>query len=178
MSVLAALVGALILLTGFNLVLLFAVLRRLREVEGRQTPAPVDIKPAVGTRVGPWSVTLANGATLADADLGADLGADAVVLFLSPGCGPCARLVQQVADEPGVLGRGPALAVVVGDTPGAHTYADVLPPNLPVAYAEQDDPVVAAFGGVDAFPTVVVVRAGVVRTSSHDLAATDAPVPV
>jgi hypothetical protein len=172
MSVLAAVVGALTLLTGFNLVLLFAVLRRLREIEGRGAPAPVS--PAVGTRVGPWSATLTDGAVTT----GADLGPDVVVLFLSPGCGPCGRLVGQVADDPAVLGTGPALAVVVDDLPGARTYADVLPDSLPVAYVEQHDPVVAAFGTLDGYPTVVVVRGGVVRASGHDLRAVDVPAPV
>jgi hypothetical protein len=174
MSVLAALVGALTLLTGFNVALLFAVLRRLREIENRGAPAPAQVTPAAGTRVGPWSAALTNGAAVTDVDL----GPDAVVLFLSPGCGPCARLVGQVADDPAVLGGGPALAVVVGDVPGAHTYADVLPHHLPLAYAGEHDPIVTAFGGVDAFPTVVVVRGGVVRASSHDLHAVDAPAPV
>jgi hypothetical protein len=174
MSVLAALVGALTLLTGFNLVLLFAVVRRLREIETRGAPAAAETKPATGTRIGPWTATLTDGTTMTDADL----GPDAVVLFLTSGCGPCARLVGQVADDPAVLGGVPALAVVVGDVPGARTYADVLPENLPLAYAEQDDPIVTTFAGVDAFPTVVVVRGGVVRASSHDLHAVDAPAPV
>jgi hypothetical protein len=172
MSVLAAVVGALTLLTGFNLFLLFAVLRRLRDIEGHKAPKPVP--PAVGTRVGPWSATLADGTVTTDVDL----GPDAVVLFLSPGCGPCSRLVGRVTDDPAVLGTGPALAVVVDDLPGARTYADVLPDDLPVAYAGQDDPVVAAFGGPDAFPTVLVVRGGVVRASGHDLQVIDAPAAV
>jgi hypothetical protein len=172
MSVLAAVVGALTLLTGFNLVLLFAVLRRLREIESRHAPA--EVTPAAGTRVGPWAVTLDDGTAMADVDL----GPDAMVLFLSPGCGPCGRLVGQLADDPAVLGGGPALAVVVGDLPGARTYADMLPSPLPVAYAEEDDPIVVAFGGVDAFPTVVVVHGGVVRASGHDLHAVDTPAPV
>jgi hypothetical protein len=164
MSVLAALVGALTLLTGFNLLLLFAVLRRLREIEDRGAPAPAEVAPAAGIRVRPWSVTLTDGAAMSDVDL----GPDAVVLFLTPGCGPCGRLVRQVADDPAALG-GAALAVVVGDAPGDRTYADVLPQNLPLAYADEGAPIVAAFGGVDAFPTVVVVRDGIVRASGHDL---------
>jgi hypothetical protein len=173
MSVLAALVGALILLTGFNLVLLFAVLRRLREIEARGVPAPAGITPAAGTRIGSWSVTPADGTVLTDVDL----GPDATVLFLTPGCTPCGQLVDRLADDPGALG-GPALAVVVGDEPGDRTYADVLPPSLPLAYAGEHDQIVTAFGGVDAFPTVVVVRGGVVRSSSHELpAVTTAPAP-
>lgn len=170
MSVLAALVGALALLTGFNLVLLFAVLRRLGGIENRGAPAPAEIKPAAGTRVGPWSAELITGDAMTDATL----GPDAVVLFFTPGCAPCAGLVRRIADEPGVLGGGPALAVVVGDLPGARTYADALAPNLPLAYVEEHDPVVTAFGGVDAFPTVVLVRGGVVLSSGHDLHAVDA----
>ncbi len=164
MAVLTALVIALGVLTGANLLLLFAVLRRLREIERPGSPAVV--VPAPGTVVGDWRVKLTDGESLS----AAELGPDATVLFLSPGCRPCAELVDQVAARPDRLSAA-AVVLVAGDAddPAARAYRARLPEHVRVAYVEDTGGVVEAFGGVAAFPTVVAVRNGRVVTSGYAL---------
>lgn len=164
---LTALVLALGVLTGANLLLLFAVLRRLREVEQRTSrSAPASTVPAPGTRVGDWHVVLADGTSLSAAEVGPDVTA----LFLSPGCRPCTELVAELADHPDRVPAG-AVAFVAGDAddPAARQYRTRLPGHIRVAYVENAGGVVEAFGGIAAFPAVITVRDGHVVASGHAL---------
>jgi thiol-disulfide isomerase/thioredoxin len=98
------------LVTLFNLLLLFGVIRRLRLQE---TPArrPEPLAPA-GTLVGDFAAVITAGDTVRRGDL----PGDAVVGFFSPGCEPCEALMPEFIAYAEGLPTGPdsVLAVVVG----------------------------------------------------------------
>lgn len=151
--------------TAANLVLLFAVIRRLRTLKAG---GPVmSALPSPGTRIAAFHVTDSDGRRTDDADL---TGGPHLVAFVMTNCDPChaalsalrtdtrfdpARTFIFIAGEPGHAATQQVLSL-------AHGLGRT-------ATVEHDGPVAAAFGGVDAFPTLVTVRDGRVVSSGRSL---------
>ena len=150
-----AAVAALSVVTVFNTLLCFAVIRRLRAAAPVAAAPPNLDGPAVGAVVGGFATVTTDGLPLTSADT-----ADAVVLFLSPGCGPCRDVAAALT---GPL-DAPVVVFVLGDgaDPDAVRFADRLEPYARVAFVEDGDPVTAAFGGIGGYPTLLRVRDSIV----------------
>jgi hypothetical protein len=138
-------------LTLLNLLLLFGVIRRLRE-----QPAPPGLPGPTAVPVG----TLIDAFTTADTDdrplRRDDLPEGAVVGFFSPGCAPCEALVPKfVARAEGLPGgREQVVAVVVGPTDEAAGYVARLAPVARVVVEEPSNGVLARAFHVPGYPTV------------------------
>jgi hypothetical protein len=173
MSWLAAVVAALCVLTVFNTLLCFAVIRRLRGA-GPVAPAamPADLDgPAAGTVLGGFETVSTDGEPLT----AADVAASALVLFLSPGCGPCRDVAASLAGRPDLADQV-VVAFVLGEGDEARAFAARLPAYVRAAYVEHGGPVPAAFGGIGGYPTLLRVRDGVVVANEPSLDGL-APVP-
>jgi len=172
-SVLIAVVVIVGVVAAADLLLSFAVVRRLATLQARVSelgPGPVT-SPAIGHRVGDFTADLLDGGTLTSADLA---GIEASVLFVSPSCEPCRALLAEIEKLPSWPERLP-LFVMINDT-GDEDYARSLVAKLPgaarVARVRPDDEVSAAFG-VIGYPTVIAVDSGIVRASGIRLSALD-----
>jgi hypothetical protein len=162
----AAVVAALSVVTVFNTLLCFAVIRRLRDGPPAARPDGPDLDgPAVGTVVGGFATVETGGRPLTAADV-----ADAVVLFLSPACGPCRDVAAALAGRP-ERPDGPVVAFVLGDgtDPEAAGFAGGLEPYARVAFVEHGDAVTAAFGGIGGYPTLLRIRNSVVAGNGATL---------
>jgi thiol-disulfide isomerase/thioredoxin len=140
-------------LTLLNLLLLFGVIRRLRE----QSVPPLGGQPAddglpVGTRVEAFETTDIDGhAVRLD-----ELPAGAIVGFFSPGCGPCETLLPKFVAHSEALpgGRGSALAVVVGAPDDAADYVVRLSRVARVVVEDSPGAAVGHAFRVSGYPTV------------------------
>ncbi|MEV8100272.1 hypothetical protein [Kitasatospora sp. NPDC085879] len=163
---LIALTVLLAIATATNLLLTFALVRRMRAIEatGLRTPR----RPPAGTPVADFTVRSVGGRTIGRGDL---LGGDRLVGFLQVGCGPCAELIADVTRlvATPVL---PAYFFVSGDPsdPRTREMAAQLAAIGEAALVGDGLEVATAFGGVEAFPTLLVLRDAVVTASGHDLA--------
>jgi thiol-disulfide isomerase/thioredoxin len=159
-------------LTILNLLVSFAIIRRLRGVESRggdhahQGDALTDDLPAVGTRVGAFSVPTVDGDQLDDQTLA---GEPVLAAFLSPTCSPCKDLVAALAARPDPdLAR--TILFVDGDE-DAKEFAESLRVHGRVALVDSQGPVGVAFGGVEMFPIVLTVERGVITAADIRLPA-------
>jgi hypothetical protein len=154
MSFLVAVVAVLAVLTVLNLLLSSAIIRLLNE---QRRPVTPDL-PAVGTEIGTFEVTDADGRTVTDRELD-----DVLVAFLSPTCGPCRRLAGKLTE--------PTVAFVLdgGDRDKAVEYAAALGSAVRVAFVGDRSPVSAAFNAGDVTPTLVRVRDHRIAAAGHDL---------
>jgi len=161
------LITAVVLLTGLgivNLLLLLAVIRRLREHAERldaSSTAPAELL-APGAAVPPVTAITTDGRPLTDADLRGTL-----VGFFSPTCRHCRTqrpLFIERADAE------PAIAVVVDDgTADVAGDVDALTPVARVVVCGPDDPLPRAFS-VHAYPALFLVGDdGAIRWSDVDL---------
>jgi hypothetical protein len=168
-----AAVAALSVVTAFNTLLCFAVIRRLRGAppSSPPSPPPPDLDgPAVGTVVGPFATVTTEGLPLTSADV-----ADSVVLFLSPGCGPCRDVAAAVAGRSSAPGDVVAFVLGSGTDEEAARFAGRLEPYARVAFVEHGDPVTAAFGGIGGYPTLLRLRSSVVAGNGASLDELAAP---
>ncbi|EXG82763.1 TlpA family protein disulfide reductase [Cryptosporangium arvum] len=141
-------------LTLLNLLLLFGVIRRLREQQNNPVPPgrPGPASLPVGTPIEAFTTTDTDGRTLArDA-----LPDGAVVAFFSPGCAPCEvlrpKFVAHAESRPG--GRDGVVAVVVGPPSETAEYVSLLAPVARVVVEEPGQGVVAAAFAVTGYPAV------------------------
>lgn len=168
------------LVSGLNLLLIFGVIRRLREHEqaihrGHQSGSPSTAHKliiGVGEAVGEFSASDLDGVEFTHHAVGSSL-----VAFLSPQCTPCEellpRFVREAAREPG--GRARVVAVVVGDQDHAARLVEELKHVARVVVEQFGGPLTAAFG-VRGFPAIVRVNdAGVVTADTYDAAITRRP---
>jgi len=185
---LTALIAAAVVLgiaTAANLVLTFAVIRRLRALEEGGTAAPASL-PAVGTAVAEFSAVTIAGEEVTAADVAVG---DAFAGFVMVGCTPCGRLIESLADG-AVTGADDPLFFVVGDPedPETRRMTAALDPVGRVAVVDEKSSATAAFGQISAFPTLLRLKDGVIAVASHDLddvvpasaggAETDRPAPI
>jgi hypothetical protein len=173
-ATLAAGVALALVLTVLNLVLTFAVIRKLRDGvgSGSSVHTPAAGLPRPGTRIGEFTVDTADGAVLTERDL---LGDRTLVAFVSPTCAPCKDVVAELASTE----HPPLRAFVVGDG-GAETMDVVatLRPHGAVAVIEADHAAARAFGGVDGYPALLLVEGGVVAAAGRRLAEVREPTTV
>jgi thiol-disulfide isomerase/thioredoxin len=140
-------------LTLLNLLLLFGVIRRLRE-QRDTSPAgpPVPRALPVGAQIEAFSTTDTDGRPL----LRDELPHGAVIGFFSPGCTPCEALLPKFVAYAERLsgGRQSALAVVVGTPEEAAGYVGRLSPAARVVVEDVTGGVVKGAFGVTGYPTV------------------------
>lgn len=167
--VLTALVILLGVVALLNLVLILAVIRRLRTLE--QTSGRRDTLPVPGTRVGAFQARARDGTLITNETVAAGTR---LVVFVSPECKACRDLTGEL------LGGRPTpqqllLFVVSEGNPDAdEQLARDLGAVGPVAVVRQPE-VADAFGGITAYPTLLRVESGVVRAAAHRLR--DLPAP-
>jgi hypothetical protein len=162
-----ALIASVVLLTLIslgNIVITLAMIRRLRTLEESGTAgAPKAQLPGIGSTIDLPTVTTTAGEVVAAEDL---RQGTTTLIVLSPGCQPCQDLAQRLATEPKLA--DPSLLVIttgsVGD-PSTDALVARIPADLRVAYV---DPHLAEDIGINAFPTIVVVRDGVVTAAGHN----------
>ncbi|MEY9935502.1 hypothetical protein ABH926_010184 [Catenulispora sp. GP43] len=170
-GVLTGLVAVLTVLTVFNLVLLFAVIRRLRSAEAGHGAAQLTL-PQVGAPIG----TFMAGATDDTVLSGEQLADDFVVAFVSPTCAPCKT---QLADFRATPRSAPERTVffVNGSADDAQSaeFATSLADLGRVAFASVGDAASTAFGGVDSFPTLLRTGGGKIEATGRTWDAILAP---
>ncbi|MGW4891990.1 hypothetical protein ACWEQL_06935 [Kitasatospora sp. NPDC004240] len=166
LTALIALAVVLGIATAANLVLTFAVIRRLRALEEGGTGAPAAL-PAVGTPVGEFSAVTISGQEVTRADVTAG---DAFAGFVMVGCTPCGALLESLAAG-AATGSDDPLFFVVGDpeNPETRRMTATLAPVGRVAVVAEKSPATAAFGHISAFPTLLRIEDGLIAAAGHDL---------
>ncbi|HEV2890714.1 MAG TPA: hypothetical protein VGX28_10090 [Frankiaceae bacterium] len=158
MTLLAAVVVLLAVVTAAHLLLTFALIRRVRLLQEQGVGGhAAEGVPRVGSRVGSFETETTTGRRLTEADV-----ADALVVFLSPGCAPCLTLADDLLRKP----PSEAITVFVAGEPGPDTdaMADRVARLGTVAVVGDGGGPVTAFGA-EAFPSVVRTRGGVVEAA-------------
>jgi hypothetical protein len=146
-----------------NVLLLFAVIRRLRYLQ--ELVAPAVPLPAVGTTVERFHVETVDGASFNESTL-----ADGPVLvaILSNTCPTCQGLASQLASM-NPPSRAPLVLVVADPLHESLTLLQTLAEAGQIAVIGRDHPAMGALGGIAAFPTVLVVAQGKIVSSSTRL---------
>ncbi|WP_445394987.1 TlpA family protein disulfide reductase [Streptomyces sp. LE64] len=148
--------------TALNLVLILAVIRRLRrhEEERKQqgdTFENIPSGPPVGERVPEFSAVAVDGTRVGSEAL---RGREAALTFLSTGCSACvaaARDLPEFARRTG-LDVDQMVVVISGEGPEARTMADPVAGVARVVLEERDGPLSVLFA-VKGTPTNVMVDA-------------------
>jgi thiol-disulfide isomerase/thioredoxin len=161
LAVLTAAVAVCVTLTVLNLVLLFAVIRKLRDQP--QQPQFVPQTMDVGTAVRRFETTTTTGATITEESL-----TSTVVAFVSPSCAPCRDLVASIREMAPRL-RDPLLLVVVEELDDATRAAVAGVDGVTIVADEQSTAVTSAFG-VSSYPTVARLEGRLVVRSGSQLA--------
>jgi thiol-disulfide isomerase/thioredoxin len=162
-SALLVAVVFLAIVTFGNILLLFAVIRRLRNVQ--ELVVPPAVVPAVGTAIEPFQVETVDGASVTT-----DALADGPVLVavLSTTCPACKDLAGTLAT---LSGPSSAPLVLVVADPG-HDGAPMLQALAGmdrVAVVEREHPALTALGGITAYPTVLAIREGKITSAGTRL---------
>ncbi|TDE27161.1 redoxin domain-containing protein [Nonomuraea mesophila] len=152
MSYLIAAVVLVGLLGLANLLLLIGVIRRLRMTQDASQLPPEGLQP--GETIPDFTATATDGEPVS----AAYLRGNALIGFLSPGCGPCRELLPEFVKEAG-RSSGPVLAVVVA-TPQDDPAMDIkrLEKVARVVTEAPHGPVQQVFK-VSGYPTVLTTDA-------------------
>jgi hypothetical protein len=163
-----ALTVALVLLavvTAGHLLLTFALIRRVRELQNRPAVPQDSGLPEPGTPVGPFSLDRADGSPFGTGDLATGT---ALVGFFAAGCAPCTAVVADLLDDP------PAERFVAfvdsGEDGPTRELAARLGAIAEVAVVPWDSDAPAAFGQ-EGFPALLRVRDGVIVEAARTRAA-------
>jgi hypothetical protein len=145
-----------------DLLLSFAVVRRLAALQARGTGAGAGSSagaPAPGHLVGEFRVGLLDGGEFTADHLRQEA---AVVAFLSPTCEPCRRAIEELTQLSVPLAR-PLYVLIAGSAQDADLLAVArqMPAGARVAAIAHDDAVMRAFAA-DGYPTVVSTADGAV----------------
>lgn len=166
-STLTAAVVVLGLGLAFNLLLTFAILRRLRTMDTAGRPETDSHRPAIGTPVGRFDAVSEDGYRLTDEDLSQGVTRFA---FVMPECSSCEGLLRAL--RPGAL-RDRSLLVVIAEEaehPAAIAMRRVIPDDLRVFFAPLGSPMCEAFQ-MAVFPSVVEVAGGRIIAIADTIAA-------
>jgi thiol-disulfide isomerase/thioredoxin len=167
MQVLVVVVAVLAVLVVFNLLLSFALIRRLKVLQElvAQTPKRDPALPKLGAAVGPFQVSTPDGEAVSDESLKSGVS---LVGFFTPNCLPCSAVKAQLLESPPGM---PVVAFVEGH-PGdeeAGALAASLQRVARVVFTADDDAPHRAFKPAG-YPTLIRVEHGVVAASGHVLA--------
>jgi hypothetical protein len=171
-GILTAVVALLAIILAIDLVVTFALIRRVSELHpGGSAPATL---PKAGSRVARFELSPEAGDRLEFADLQASR---LTVIFMMTGCAPCQELLADLSTRPLDSGQpifafiahhGSASDEVVG------AYRSKLPPGIRTAVISPIGDVARAFA-IEGFPAALRVEHGVVAASSHSLDAVLGP---
>ncbi len=169
MPYLIAAVVVLGVLTLFNLLLLYGVIRRLRE----QTELPATRSDGIakaGSMVGAFTATTIDGVDLTNGDL----QPDTLVGFFTPSCSACTEELPKFVDVAAGHAQDRVLAVVVGSAADTVEQARELSPKARVVVAPLGSGIVRAFD-VQGYPAFALIgAAGEVKVSGGLNAVTQA----
>ena len=180
---LTALVVVVGIVCVLNLVLVFGVIRRLKEHDqaiakipyGGMASAPSASMRAPGAEVDEFSTVSTDDVPVTNETL----NADTLVGFFSVSCAPCVenapKFAAHAAGMPG--GRDNVLTIVVADGDDDPAgMVGVLGGNSRVVVEGYDGPMATAFG-VTAFPAYAVVASGRITATALDVTALPVPAP-
>jgi hypothetical protein len=163
-GILIAVVVVVGIVAGADLMLSFAVIRRLSALQVRMQGSGSGTSPAVGHKVGDFEVELLTGGVFRLADL---MDEASIVIFLTTTCEPCQAAIAELRDLPTPL-PFPMYVLINGTDQGQDTavldVAADMPQGARVAEISASHPVMQAFG-IDGFPSVLGVEDGIVRAS-------------
>jgi hypothetical protein len=163
-GILMAVVVLVGVVAGADLLLSFAVVRRLAVLESRVPVAAGGgpFVPPVGHQVGDFRVQLLTGGELSRADLA---GRAVMVIFVSPSCKPCQQAIADLGTLPVPL-PSPLYVLIGGfdQASDASGMLDDLPPGVHAGAVLPDDSCNEAFG-IDSYPTALAIEDGVVRAN-------------
>jgi thiol-disulfide isomerase/thioredoxin len=164
-GILVAVIVVLGVAVAADLLLSFAVIRRLAALQARiksGAGSGSGGSPAIGHRIGDFQVDLITGGAFTRRDLA---GSRVVVAFFMTGCEPCKKTVAELAELPAPLPF--ALYVLIN---GRHDDADVLslaakmPAGARVGRIAALEETIEAFG-IDGYPTVLSIEDGAVTAA-------------
>lgn len=180
MSYLAGAVAVVGLISAVNLVLMFALVRRVREHGQRLAKLPRYRPPLprlpAGTKVSDFSTVSLDGETRSLADL---VGARSLVGFFSPGCLACHEQLPEFLKYAKTIPGGPGqvLAVVTGAEKPAMEFAIGLDGTVPVVIENLQGPTATAFS-VSGLPSFYLLDAeGRVESSGMAVETLAVPAP-
>lgn len=170
-----ALIG-LVAITLFNLILLYGVIRRLREHSeklasvGQSGVSPGKLIKASGESVGNFTAMSVDGTKFDNASL----ESQATVGFFLSDCAPCKELMPSFIERASSAKSGPQnfYAVLVGDSWESETFYSALRDSATITLASYEDSVVKAFG-VEGFPAVCTVNGGVIEENVSSVLLSD-----
>ena len=146
-------VAILVPITVLNLVLLLAVIRRLRQSETTSAGRPL---PASGASIGSFMAVTVDDSVVTDADV-----ADMYVACVMPNCAPCKAQIAELRSKQLVPAERVVFFVFGG--PGDESTLELatsLTDLGRVAIADPDGEMAAALGGVDSYPTLLKTAGG------------------
>ncbi|MEV1004497.1 TlpA disulfide reductase family protein [Nonomuraea sp. NPDC050202] len=180
-AVLIAAVVVVGVLGGLNLLLMLAVLRRLREYDDTWARAGMDnlagrrLLPEPGTRIADFTAKTLDGAEITLRDPAGVSGVEGPLLvgFFSTGCPACheelPRFVEYAATVPG--GREQNLVVVSGPADEVADVVEAVSPMARVVVEPEEGPLTTAFS-VRRWPLFVLLgQDGTVQTGAGGVAA-------
>lgn len=162
-SALLVAVVFLAIVTFGNILLLFAVIRRLRNLQ--ELVVPPAIFPAVGTVIESFHIETVDGSSVTTDTLADD---PVLVAVLSTTCPACKDLAGDLATLTG-LSSAPVVLVVADSEHDGSTMLQSLADLDRVAVVDRGHPALAALGGITAFPTVLGVREGKIVSAGSGL---------
>lgn len=174
-GILFALIALLAVLLVVNLLLTFALIRRVAELDPSRGPGAT--VPSVGTAVGAFAAVTVDGDSFGLDDL---RSADLAVLFMMTGCEPCHELLTDLSTRQ-IMDTGPIFAFIGhhGDPAdeAVMAYRSALPAGIRCAVTSPTGEIAQAFG-VRAFPTALRIEHSVITVAGRSLdAVLPQPVP-
>jgi hypothetical protein len=168
-GILIAVVVVVGIVAGADLLLSFAVIRRVSALQARmQGGGGSSTSPAVGHQIGDFEVELLTGGVFTLADL---MQGASVVIFLTTTCEPCQAAIAELRDMPTPVSF--PMYVLINETDldqdnAVLSVAADMPQGTRVAEISASHPVMRAFG-IDGFPSVLGVEDGIVRASDYQV---------
>lgn len=163
-GILIAVVVVVGIVAGADLLLSFAVIRRVAALQDRMQGGGGQTAPAVGHQIGDFEVELLTGGVFTLADL---MDEASVVIFLTTTCEPCQAAIAELAELPTPLSFPMYVLINGTEQDQGNSVLNVaadMPPGTRVAEITATHPVMRAFG-IDGFPSVLGVEGGIVRAS-------------
>jgi hypothetical protein len=161
-GILTAVVVVVGVVAAADLLLSFAIIRRLAHVEerGGGRAGGNHGSPAIGHQVGEFRAELLSGGDFTRAGLA---GTRALVVFMMTGCEPCKRVLAELRELPAPLPFPLYILITVTQRDSdALGMTAGLPEGAHIGVVSADDAVTRAFA-IDGYPTTLDVEDGVVR---------------